>query len=285
MAEDFTGASVQTTGAADAAGQQQSGQGAAAQAQVQQQPVNVPDAQGQTQQQEETFDSLISGRFKQDYNKAVEKTVKRRLAGMNQYKTRAEAMAPVIDQLGVLYGIDTSDPRSVDYAALAQRFAADERLYSAEAMERGVSTEAVRGEYHGRAENAAMRRQLQEYQMREAFAGLQNAFQQEVAAKYGADFDTEMQNPDFARLVAANVSPGTAYEVVHRAEIEQARAQLVANQTRENVMRTIQAQGARPQEIGANAAGGSAVPVKTHWTKEEVADMRRRAERGERVIP
>lgn len=283
MADELTGATVQM-GGADAAGQQQSGQGAAAQAQVQQPPVNVPNAQGQIQQ-EETFDSLINGRYKQDYSKAVEKTVKRRVAGLNQYKTQAEAMSPIIDQLGVLYGIDTSDPRKVDYAALAQRFAADERLYSAEAMERGVPAEAVRGEYKGRAENAAMRRQLQEYQMREAFAGIQADFEREVAAKYGADFDTEMQNPDYARLIAANISPGTAYEVIHREEIAQARAQVVANQTRENVMRTIQAQGARPQEIGANAAGGSTVPVKTHWTKEEIADMRRRAERGERVIP
>lgn len=281
MADEITGASVQT-GAADVAGQQMSGQTAEAQAQVQQQPANVPNAPGQ---QAETFESLIAGRYKQDYNKAVEKTVRRRVAGLNQYKQQAEALAPLVDQLGVLYGIDTSDPRKTDYAALAQRFAADERLYNAEAIERGVSAETVRGEYAGRAENASMRRQLQEYQMREAFNGIQAAFEREVAAKYGADFDTEMQNPDFARLIAANVTPGTAYEVVHRDEIAQARAQVVANQARENVMRTIQAQGARPQEIGANAAGGAALPTKTHWTREEVAEMRRRAERGEKVIP
>ena len=50
-------------------------------------------------------------------------------------------------------------------------------------------------------------------------------------------------------------------------------------------MRTIQAQGARPQEIGSGAAGGENVPMKTHWSRAEVEDMRRRAARGERVIP
>ena len=161
MEGEFTGAGAQTTGAADVAGQQ-SGQEAAAQAQVQQQPANVPDAQGQGTQ-EETFDSLIRGRYKQDFDSAVQKVVKQRVRGLNQYKGQAEAMAPIIDQLGALYGIDTSDPRKTDFAALAQRFSADERLYSAEAMEKGMSADALKKEYAGRAENTAMRRQLQEY--------------------------------------------------------------------------------------------------------------------------
>lgn len=283
MEGEFTGVSAQTMGAADVAGQQ-SGQEAAAQAQVQQQPANVPDAQGQGTQ-EETFDSLIRGRYKQDFDSAVQKVVKQRVRGLNQYKGQAEAMAPIIDQLGALYGIDTSDPRKTDFAALAQRFSADERLYSAEAMEKGMSADALKKEYAGRAENTAMRRQLQEYQMREAFAGIQADFARDVTARYGADFETEMQNPDFARLMGAGVPPKTAYEVIHQQEIAQAQAQLVANQARENVMRTIQAQGARPQEIGSSAAGGENVPMKTHWSRAEVEDMRRRAARGERVIP
>ena len=102
MEGEFTGAGAQTMGAADVAGQQ-SGQEAAAQAQVQQQPVNVPDAQGQGTQ-EETFDSLIRGRYKQDFDSAVQKVVKQRVRGLNQYKGQAEAMAPIIDQLGALYG-------------------------------------------------------------------------------------------------------------------------------------------------------------------------------------
>ena len=206
MEGEFTGVSVQTN-AADAAGQQ-SGQEAVAQAQVQQQPANVPDAQGQGTQ-EETFDSLIRGRYKQDFDSAVQKVVKQRVRGLNQYKGQAEAMAPIIDQLGALYGIDTSDPRKTDFAALAQRFSADERLYSAEAMEKGMSADALKKEYAGRAENTAMRRQLQEYQMREAFAGIQADFARDVTARYGADFETEMQNPDFARLMGAGVPPKT----------------------------------------------------------------------------
>lgn len=280
MEGEFTGVSVQTN-AADAAGQQ-SGQEAAAQAQVQQQPVNVPDAQGQGTQQEETFDSLIQGRYKKDFNAAMQKTVRERVKGM---KSQVEAMSPIIDQLGALYGIDTSDPRKTDFAALAQRFSADERLYSAEAMEKGTTTDALKKEYAGRAENTAMKRQLQEYQMREAFAGIQADFERDVAARYGADFETEMQNPDFARLLGAGVPVKTAFEVLHQAEIEAARTQAVASQTRDNLVRTIQAQGARPQEIGSGAGGGTTVPMKTKWTRAEVEDMRRRAARGERVIP
>lgn len=280
MAEEITGVSAEMGAAGDAG--QQSGQEAAAQAQAQQQPANVPDAQGQ---QEETFDSLIQGRFKKDFDAAMQKAVRQRVKTMNQYKSQADAMAPIIDQLGALYGIDTSDPRKTDFEALSKRFSSDERLYSAEAMEKGVSADTLRSEYASRAENTAMRRQLQEYQMREAFAGIQDSFNREVAAVYGADFESEMQNGDFARLIAANVPPKTAYEVVHQAEIAQARAQAAAQQARENMVRTIQAQGARPEEIGSGAGGGSTVPIKTHWTRAEVEDMKRRAALGERVIP
>ena len=283
MAEEITGVSVQTDAAGDAG--QQSGQAATAQAQAQQQPATAPDAQGQGTQQEETFDSLIQGRYKKDFDAAMQKAVRQRVKGMNQYKSQADAMAPIIDQLGALYGIDTSDPRKTDFAALAQRFASDERLYSAEAMERGVSADTLKQEYASRAENTSMRRQLQEYQMREAFEGMRADFARDVTAVYGADFESEMQNPDFARLMGAGVPVKTAYEVIHQQEIAQARAQAAANQARENVMKTIQAQGARPEEIGSGAGGGTTVKMKTKWTRAEVEDMRRRAAMGERVIP
>ena len=283
MAEEITGVSVQTDATGDAG--QQSGQAATAQAQAQQQPVTAPDAQGQGTQQEETFESLIQGRYKKDFDAAMQKAVRQRVKGMNQYKSQADAMAPIIDQLGALYGIDTSDPRQTDFTAPAQRFGSDERLYGAEAMGRGVTADVLKKEYASRAENTSMRRKLQEYQMREAFEGMRADFARDVTAVYGADFESEMQNPDFARLMGAGVPVKTAYEVIHQQEIAQARAQAAANQARENVMKTIQAQGARPEEIGSGAGGGTTVPMKTKWTRAEVEDMRRRAAMGERVIP
>ena len=284
MADNMAGAPQ--AGAADVAGQQMSGQAAPAQAQAPQQPVNVPDAQGQ---QEETFESLIAGKYKQQYDSAVgaavQKAVKQRLKGQGQMKAQIDAMAPLIDQLGVLYGIDTSDPRKIDYAALAQRFGADNRLYDAEAVERGTTPDAVRSEYAHRAETAGMRRQLQEYQIQETFANVRAGFERDVAARYGANFDEEMANADFARLIAANVPPKTAYEVVHMAEIQQAQAQAAANMARSNVMNTIQAQAARPDEIGGNAAGGELTRTDPRsWTKEQRADIIRRVQRGEKIV-
>lgn len=284
MADNMAGATQ--AGAADVAGQQMSGQAAPAQAQAPQQPVNVPDAQGQ---QEETFESLIAGKYKQQYDSAVgaavQKAVKQRLKGQGQMKAQIDAMAPLVDQLGVLYGIDTSDPRKIDYAALAQRFGADNRLYDAEAVERGTTPDAVRSEYAHRAETAGMRRQLQEYQIQETFANVRAGFERDVAARYGANFDDEMANADFARLIAANVPPKTAYEVVHMAEIQQAQAQAAANMARSNVMNTIQAQAARPDEIGGNAAGGELTRTDPRsWTKEQRADIIRRVQRGEKIV-
>lgn len=284
MAEIMAGAPQ--AGAADVAGQQTSGQAATAQAQAPQQQAAAPDAQGQ---QEETFESLIAGKYKQQYDSAVgaavQKAVKQRLKGQGAMKAQIDAMAPLVDQLGVLYGIDTSDPRKIDYAALAQKFGADNRLYEAEAMERGSSADAVRSEYKSRAETAGMRRQLQEYQIQEAFAGIRESFDRDVAARYGASFDEEMGNETFARLIASHVPPKTAYEVVHMEEIQQAQAQAAANMARNNVMQTIQAQGARPTEIGGNANGGQFTNQDPRsWTKQQREDIIRRVQRGERIV-
>ena len=199
-------------GAADVAGQQMSGQAAPAQAQAPQQQANVPDAQGQ---QEETFESLIAGKYKQQYDSAVgaavQKAVKQRLKGQGAMKAQIEAMAPVVDRLGVLYGIDTSDPRKIDYAALAQKFGADNRLYEAEAMERGSTADAVRSEYASRAETAGMRRQLQEYQLQEQFNGIRSAFDRDVAGQYGTSCSkkTTARTPSTAARAASTCGFGT----------------------------------------------------------------------------
>lgn len=284
MTNELTGAPQ--TGAAGVVDQQMSGQAAAVQAQAPQQQAAAPDAQGQ---QEETFESLIAGRYKQQYDSAVgaavQKAVKQRLKGQGAMKAQIDAMSPLIDRLGVLYGVDTSDPRKIDYAALAQRFCADNRLYENEAVERGTSADAVRSEYASRAETAGMRRQLQEYQIQEAFAGMRAAFDQDVGAKYGASFDAEMENETFARLIASHVPPKTAYEVVHMEELQQARAQAAADAARSNVMNTIQAQGQRPAEIGGNANGGEFTRTDPRsWTKQQREDIIRRVQRGEKIV-
>ena len=130
-----------------------------------------------------------------------------------------------------------------------------------------------------------MRRQLQEYQLQEQFNGIRSAFDRDVAGQYGTSFEAEMANEDFARLIAANVPPKTAYEVVHMAEIQAAQAQVVAAQARNNVMQTIQAQGARPPEIGGNANGGQFTNTDPRsWTKQQREDIIRRVQRGEKIV-
>ena len=152
-------------------------------------------------------------------------------------------------------------------------------------MERGSTADAVRSEYASRAETAGMRRQLQEYQLQEQFNGIRSEFDRDVAGQYGTSFEAEMANEDFARLIAANVPPKTAYEVVHMAEIQAAQAQVVAAQARNNVMQTIQAQGARPAEIGGNANGGQFTNNDPRsWTKEQRAEIIRRVQRGEKIV-
>ena len=69
------------------------------------------------------------------------------------------------------------------------------------------------------------------------------------------------------------------------AEIQQAQAQAAANMARSNVMNTIQAQAARPDEIGGNAAGGELTRTDPRsWTKQQREDIIRRVQRGEKIV-
>ena len=107
---------------------------------------------------------------------------------------------------------------------------------------------------------------------------------EELKAQY-PDFDLakEMQDPVFARLTAPGVEidPGTAYEIVHRQSLRKARQQ-------EDLQRAAQAvvSGSyRPSE-GALSGIHASVPVRTdprNLSSDDLRDIRKRVERGERV--
>ena len=80
---------------ATSGGQQQAAQASQQPAGTQQAPV--------AQAQEESFESLIEGKYKQDFQKRVQGIVRDRLKGQKQQLDR---LTPVLDTLGQLYGVE-----------------------------------------------------------------------------------------------------------------------------------------------------------------------------------
>lgn len=233
-------------------------------------------------QQEESFESLIKGRYKADYDRRVKKAV------MERFKSINSKFSPILDVLGQQYGIDVSDPEKIDYDALTRKLTDDKRLYEAEAMEKGIPLETLMHMKQMERQNAALQRENAmaqgEMQRREEFDRIVRQFAEVQAVYPGADLSVELANPEFGRLVSNGVPARTAYEVLHRAEIDAARTRAVAQAAQQQAVAGIQANGMRPPEGAANAGNG--VPVQfdpRKLTKQQREEIRARVNRGEKI--
>ena len=135
-----------------------------------------------------------------------------------------------------------------------------------------------------RRENQALRRQTEQRQQtaRAAFAELERRAG-EVKAVY-ADFDwqREVENREFAGLIAAGVEPRTAYEVVHRQEILRAAMACAAARAADHAVRSAAAGVRRAAENGGRSTAVSR-PDPRSLTAGQLADIRRRVMDGEKI--
>lgn len=246
-------------------------------------PQNAPVAQAQ--QNTESFEDLIAGRYKADYEKRVKAAVNERLKGT---KKTIQRFTPIMDVLGQRYGMDTADMEKVDFEALAQKLTEDKSFYEQEALERGIPVEELTERKRLELENTALRRTnaqaLEEQRNREGFERLRQQFEEVRATYPGADLGMELENENFGRLVANGVPARTAYEVIHMQELDQIKARAAAQVATQQAVASIQANGLRPQEGGT---GTNQTPITfdpTKLTRQQREDIRKRVRRGERIV-
>lgn len=133
-------------------------------------------------------------------------------------------------------------------------------------------------------ENELLRRAEQDRQCRErdAFAALERSAGEVQSVYREFDWQREVENGEFARLIAAGVAPRTAYEVVHRDEILRRAMACAAEKTARHLSCTA-AQGARrPAENGRRSAAVTAADPRK-LTSDQLADIRRRVMDGEKI--
>ena len=135
-----------------------------------------------------------------------------------------------------------------------------------------------------RRENEALRRdgESRQQKARQAFAALERSADEVRAVYREFDWQREVANDEFARLIAAGVAPRTAYEVVHRDEILRRAMACAAEKTARHAARSA-AQGARRSaETGRRSAAVTAADPR-QLTSDELADIRRRVMDGEKI--
>lgn len=135
-----------------------------------------------------------------------------------------------------------------------------------------------------RRENESLRQsaEAQQQRARAAFAQLERCAGEVQAVYRNFDWQQEVQNDEFARLIAAGVAPRTAYEVVHREEILRAAMECAARKTAHHAARTAAQSARRVRESGGGSAAVMGSDPK-HLTSPELAEIRRRVRDGEKI--
>ena len=175
-----------------------------------------------------------------------------------------------------------------DYDGIAAALNDDQKLYEEAAGEAGMDEKQFMRVQQLERENARYQRQqaalAQRRQMDQAYPRLMQEADG-VKAQYPAfDLNAEMQDPDFVRLLRAQVPLKTIYEVRHQDEILGGAMQYTAQKVAAKVAAGVSAIRGRPAENGAAASGASCARFDVeHSTKVQRMALIRRAANGERI--
>lgn len=232
------------------------------------------DSENSNDGSEPTFDELVKGKYKQDFDARVQDIIRQRFKANAENEQKLTAMNPLMEMLGRMYNVDPTDIN-----ALTNAVGNNDSLYEEEAAQRGMSVDslkAIKQLERERDQAVAQQQQtLQEQRMRQHFDGLAQQADQVKQLYPSFDLLAEMNNPTFARLTAPNsgIDVRTAYEVVHRDELRGAEMQFAAQKSAERVANAVRSNSARPVENGLNGQQ-SASTVKTDPRTLTSADRR-----------
>lgn len=239
------------------------------------------------QKERTPFEELIKGEYKEDWEKAFQKSFDERIAIQKQAdletSKQLDNMNQVMSMLSAKYGVDANDIK-----ALTKAIEEDDAYYEKEANEKGISVEQLKRMHKMEQENSALRAKMQETMRQDqAQKNIEEWMKQaeEVKKIYPSfDFRTESDNKDFQALIIRGVPVKTAYEVVHNDEIIGGAMQYTAQTVAQKVSNNIQTRAKRPSENGVASNNGIVTKSDVHsLTKADRAEIARRVARGERI--
>ena len=232
-----------------------------------------------TKSQEERFEELISGEFKQQYHDRMSKALDKRFKSAKANEEKLSEYSAIAQMLGERYGVDATDT-----AAIKAALNSDDAWLQDKALERGVPVEVMR-------EINAKEREIADLRKQKAQADRQREFDQkyaewesqsaEVKGVYPSfNLRKELENDVFRDMVFRGFPVMNAYQMAHFSEIVSQAQQTAASEAEKKVTERIRSNGARPTEIGIGSSSpGSSqrVDVSKMSLKELRAFMEKKA--------
>ncbi len=242
-------------------------------------------------QQEETFEQLINGRFKQDFHNRVQGIVQQRFAKNAETQQMMDTAMPMLLALGQRYGVNMDTVNEASLKALAEKVNGDDSHIRQRAMELGVSEDAVRHmEDLERREKIVAQHERRTQAEQQFQAHMQKLWQQAEVMKQkypGFDLREELNNPEFMRMTGpgVNMPVEQAFKLIHMDELMQGGMQFAAQKGAERVAQSVQSGQKRIAENGMTRKGANVVYKSDPRTMNKLdrEEINRRAARGEKI--
>lgn len=242
-----------------------------------------------------SFDDLINGEYKKDYQKNINKVVRSRLKGAKETENRLNSFTPLLEILANRYGIEADDVSKLDAQAFIEKMMDDDSIYEEESLETNIPVDALKKMKKMELENTAMRKQLEAEAMEaEQRADFEAKFREaEELKEYYPNFelnqmfesanDGDENSQNFLRLLGNGVPMKLAFEVTHPELITNAM-KVVAQTAQEKVANSVKANSKRPSEGGGGITGRPAKLNPATMTEAQIRELRERSLSGERIV-
>ena len=230
------------------------------------------------------FEKLIKGEYKDLYDAKVKDTIQRRLKSTKETVDKYNSLSPMLETLGKKYGVD-----STDADALIKAIEEDDSFYEQEALEKGITVEALKEIKKMERENATLKKQMDELNAKENADKQVAAWMQEaesLKAIYPSfNLGEELQNERFIDLLnVPGVDVRTAFELTHKDDIIAGAMQFTAKTVEKKLANKIMANGMRPTENGMNSQSASLTKSDvSQLSKADILDIQKRVARGEKI--
>lgn len=266
-------------GLQDAAGDGAEGDGVAGQ------ESSAEDTRTPEERRQAYRDMINSDEYRDFYHEDVEGIIDRRLRGSREKMANYDQAMELINYLGSRYGITDGNVQNIQKAVEQ-----DDAYWEDAAAREGLSTEQYKRMKKLEAENQTMRaarENTERLAQKEQIFAKWNTEAEELGRLYkGFDLRTEVNNPDFVKLLGAGIPMRTAYETLHHDEIMSGAMEYTARKVAKKQIDAIKAGQSRPAE---GAAGSTTAFQATQDINKlsgaQIRDLARRSLEGETITP
>lgn len=248
--------------------------------------VEKPTAKSVKEDKTTTFEELIKGEYKDEFNQRTQKIIDQRFKATKGLEEKLNGMQPILDMLSQKYGVDGGDVE-----ALVKAVQEDDSYYEHEALEKGLTVQQLKEMKALERENEAFRKAEQEMQQKAESEKITAEWLQqteELKAKYGLEnfnfYDEVNANPEFTAILRAGAGVEAAYMATHFGEILPNAMAKTADVVRQSVAQNVASRNSRPSENGLSSQ--TAVTVKadpSKWSKSDMKEVERRVRAGEKI--